>query len=122
MKNYKKGPQFFAYNEGDDNFKGVNSSFWRQRNVELGRDPYDYRNPLKPGEKIESLKFDNLVVSQFSVKDGLEYARLVIIKKGTMVIVDANGKVVATAACDNPWIVNKTICPPNMPPGSTYNN
>lgn len=122
MKNYNKGFNFFAYHEVKEEFKGINSSFWRQRNVELGRDAYDYRNPLRPGEKIESLKFDNLVVSKFSVKDGLEYARLVIIKKGTMVIVDASGKVVATAECDNPWIVNHTICPPNTPAGSTYGN
>jgi hypothetical protein len=122
MKNYKMGPEFFWYHQVKEEFKGVNSSFWRQRNIELGRDAYDTRNPLRPGEKIESLKFDNLVVSKFSVKDGLEYARLVIIKKGTMVIVDASGKVVATAECDNPWIVNHTICPPNTPPGSTYGN
>jgi hypothetical protein len=78
--------------------------------------------PLRPGERLEKLKFDNLVVSKFSVKDGLEYARLVIIKKGTLVIVDVNGRIVATGPCVNPWVVNHTICPPNTTPGSTYDN
>jgi hypothetical protein len=122
MKNYNKGPKFFKYHEVKDEFKGVNSSFWRQRNIELGRDAYDTRMPLRPGERLEKLKFDNLVVSKFSVKDGLEYARLVIIKKGTLVIVDVNGRIVATGPCVNPWVVNHTICPPNTTPGSTYDN
>lgn len=122
MKNYRKGLDFFSYHTVSDQFKGINSSFWRKRNIELGRDINDTRTPLKPGEHIESLKTDHLVVSKFSIKDGLEYSRLIIIKKGTSVIVDSTGRIVATEECANDWVVSKTICPPGTNIGSTYND
>lgn len=122
MKNYRKGLDFFSYHTVSDHFKGINSSFWRKRNIELGRDVNDTRTPLKPGEHIESLKTDHLVVSKFSIKDGLEYSRLIIIKKGTSVIVDSTGRIVATEECANDWVVSKTICPPGTNIGSTYND
>ncbi len=119
-ENYQKGTKYFKYHEVKDSFSGIQSSFWRERNLELGRDANDTRIPLKPGEHIEKLKTDNLVVSDFSVKDDIKFSRLIIVKKGTEVVVDASGRVVATAGCINPWRVNKSVCPPGMAPGDSY--
>lgn len=104
----------FKYHEIKNTFKGVNSSFWRERNLELGRDAKDDRLPLKPGEHVENIKLDQLMITDFSVKEGQKYDRAVIIKKGTSVIVDNTGHLVAIEECCNPIHVSLVLCPPGQ--------
>lgn len=110
--NYMNGN--FKYHEIKNSFKGTNSSFWRARNLELGRDLYDSRIPLKPGEYVEKLKADQLMITDFSVKDGEKYDRAVIVKKGTDVILNSSGHIIALADCCNDNHVSMPLCPPGQ--------
>jgi hypothetical protein len=120
MQNYNKGPSFFKYHKVRESFKGMNSSFWRKRVAE----GLDTKLPLRPGESVRATQHDMLAICKFSVRDGVEDARAIFIKKGTLVIFDADGKIIAIRECVNPVLTSHTICPP-CPPGAekkeTYN-
>lgn len=98
----------FKYHVLSTGFSGMNSSFWRER-VAQG---LDKKMPLKPGERLENLKEDQLMITDFSIKDGVKYDRAIIVGKGTQVVVDSSGHIVALAGCMNRAHVSKVLCLP----------
>ncbi len=105
---------------------GDKSPWWREA-VSKGAklttyDGLDY--PLMQGQSISSSKFDVAVDAEGSagmLNSGRERTRVIaVIKSGTLLIVDANGKPVAIAACVNPIYEWKVLCTQdvNMKDGS----